>query len=288
MKYLIILLSPLFVFLNSAPNENLNSSNVPNVENNEDLIKLVNDFQGDWISKSYIDRLRSTNSPFQAQNESFKNLFIDSSMIDSDYIGVSIYEYGATEMPSTSYFRRIESTKFQFSHSKFEEELIRDTCMNNCVMLEFSNEKGTKVIRLSSGEKTEEFVQIPKNCNYYHLCELNEYANQLFLSGTHQLLDAKRKIISPNVEIKSNGVVFGCDFEKIQVWTYFREINGIFEQDVIQIGRANENLEYFQGNENNVFYFEVSNNETLLYSLKVDMENYLVEKDKLAYVLRRK
>lgn len=287
MKFLIIILLPLIACSNSEPKEKVDSNNISSKGNNKELTTLVYEFQGHWISKSYIERMTTTNSPFLAQKESFKNLYLDTSLIESNYIGVSIYKYGDTETPPTSYYRKVGAKKFQYSHSKFGDALIRDTCQNNCQILEFFNKKGEKVIRFSYSEKVDEFIQISKNCDS-HLCELNEFSNKLLLKGSYELLDAKRKTISQKIEIKSNGVVSGCDFEKIQVWTYFRELNGIFEQDVIQIGKANEKLEFYQGKEKNVFYFEVKDNEIILHSLKVDMENYNVKKDKLKYILKRK
>lgn len=292
MKYLILLLIPFFSCSNgeSAKDTKTNDNKVESREtfNNPDLIKLASEYQGDWISESYINKMIKSKSPYEAQKGSFQNIYIDSSLIDKEYFGISIYTYGDTETPPISYYRKIKENEFLFSHSKFGDILIEDTCESGCNRLVFINGNGQKTIRLTTKKGTSDFIQLEKNCNDSHLCELDAYANKIFLDGSYILLDGERNVLSANFNISKDGMSIGYkDIERLQIWTYFREINGVFENDIVQIGeRTSEQLEYYQDNSENVFSFELKNEEINLFSL--DIDDYNVVKKELKYILKKK
>lgn len=101
-------------------------------ESKEYINNLSFKYSGNWISKSYIDNISATKSPYEAQKLSFQNILIDPTLNQGKFIGISIYAYGNTEASPISYFERINEHEFIYSHSKFENELIGNSCQVNC------------------------------------------------------------------------------------------------------------------------------------------------------------
>lgn len=146
-----------------------------------------------------------------------------------------------------------------------------------------------KTIHLISGNEETEFIQLQETCNNYHLCELDQFIYQEILAGSYTLMDHNRKVLCKNFTIGTNGITDGFDsIQKIQLWSFYREINGLFESDVIQIGSASDNqLNYYQFNQNNVFYFSLINDEYILTSLHVDMDKFEVQEKNVKFILKK-
>ncbi|NME71067.1 hypothetical protein [Flammeovirga aprica] len=292
MKYLILLLIPFFSCSNSESLKDTktidNKVESRETVNNPDLIKLASEYQGNWISESYINKMIKSKSPYEAQKESFQNIYIDSSLIDKEYFGISIYTYGDTERSPIYYYKKIKENEFLFSHKKIGDEFLGDPCTSGCDKLIFVNTNRQKTIRLQTKKGISDFIQLEKNCEDSYLCELDAFANKIFLEGSYVLLDGERNVLSAKFNIGKEGIAKGYkEIERLQIWTSFREINGVFESDIVQIGeRTSKQLEYYQDNPENVFYFEVKNEEINLFSL--DMEDYTVVKKELKYILKKK
>lgn len=255
-----------------------------------ELLDLASKFQGNWISESYIHKMTTSRSPYQAQEESFEVIYIDTSFIINGYFGISIYTYGDTEMLPITYFKKTKENEFLLSHVKFENDLLDDTCKIACDRLIFLDNNGQKSIRLTTKDGESDFIQLERTCDDSHLCEIDEYANKVFLQGNYILMDGKNNVLAPNFEINEKGLTKGYeDIEKLQIWTYFREGNGLFETDIVQIGeRTSNSLNFYQEIPENVFLIEITDNEIKLYSLGINMDEYLVVKKELKYFLKKK
>jgi len=148
MKYLTLLLIAFLISSNSestiAPKSTLHQVGPSELVMNSELLGLAQTYQGDWISESYINKMTESKSPFEAQKEPYQNISIDQRFIVNGYFGISIFNYGETETPPISYFKKLNENEFLLSHLKFGEDLLGDTCKSDCNTLIFLNNNGKK------------------------------------------------------------------------------------------------------------------------------------------------
>lgn len=257
-----------------------------------DKIDRINPaFYGVWIDKSYYDFLLSSKSPYLTQkSHPYTIIYINESSEVENRVKLYEYKYGQTEISSMQYYSHQDNQLF-FSFETFDGILIGDTCRNDCkrIFLEISDR--STLLRKFENNSTKDYIKIDSRCigNSFD-CEVTKLITTHFLKGSYMVLDHKKEVLMNEINIDENGFIKGqTKFHRMILLNFFREINGAYEFDVLELSSRNAvQQEEIQPDKIKRFKLERSIDTLILRNTFFDEDNFEVTVGEIEYYLVKK
>jgi hypothetical protein len=214
------------------------------------------------VNIEYLNSIKKYKSPYKTQEEHpYYEVFIDSKNVQNNLIGFYDYEYGQTEISSFHFFDW-KNKQLLYKHSTFDGEIVKKACAQPFKKIDFIVQNNDTILRIVKHDNLKVQLKKVKNtCKEDVFDEsINNFISATILEGKFKLLDENKTPLSKFISVDKFGKISGYPpFYRIILWNFFREMNGVFEHDVIEIvtqKNKNEEFGFYRESVENLFKFE--------------------------------
>lgn len=226
------------------------------------LADFVRSTEGIWVNTDYLNSIKKYKSPYKTQEEHpYYEVFIDSKNVQNNLIGIYDYEYGQTEISTFHYFDW-KNQQLIYKHSTFDGEVLENKYSRHFKKIDFIVQNEDTIMRIVKHDNTRvELKKVKNNCKQEVFDEsINNYISATILQGKYKLLDEHKTSVCKSISVDAFGKISGYKpFYRLVLWNFFREINGIFEHDVMEIvteKNKNEQFGFYRESVENLYKFE--------------------------------
>lgn len=265
-----------------------------NSETKQELVDFVESVKGTWVNKEFYESIVNDKSPYKSQEENpYYLVYIKPEMIENNAIGIYDYSYGQTEISSVLYYE-LSDNKLAYRHAKFDGEISTEKQNTYFKKMNVVIENGDTILHVERNDHTSiDFVRINNECLDDDFdCEISQFITSTLLAGNYILKNQHNEVASSNFKIDKFGRITGNNsFKRAMLWNFFREVNHMFECDVLELTPSTSNKKpvgFYDGDVENLFKFECKTDTIVLKQLLHDTENDLVTVGSIAYYLIRK
>lgn len=250
----------------------------------DQLIVAPDPLVGNWINKRYADKLKETQSPYQAAQQ-FPYEVLSIRPAGTDSLLVQEIKYEESESNEWHYFTK-EASLYQQVASR-ETNCANCTyqpCTDHCQQIRFADGDG-EVVLLDQ----KEFVRLPNLCpspeKDWWLC-LDYWVNQQTIAGNYEVLALATKEVF-DIQILDNGIISGWPKRsKYLVWNWFQAEQQAYAFDVLQFTTNDYTNDQFDFSE--AYALERVNGTIHLFRTEINPETRLAERKELIFELRKR
>ncbi len=176
-------------------------------------------------------------------------------------IGIYDYEYGQTEISTFHYFDW-KSQQLIYKHSTFDGEIVEKGFAQPFKKIDFIVQNNDTVLRIVKHDNTRvELKKVKTNCKQDVFDEaIDQFISATILQGKYKLLDEHKTSVCKSISVDKFGKISGYSaFYRIVLWNSFREMNNVFEHDVMEIvsqKNKNEQFGFYRESVENLYKFE--------------------------------
>jgi hypothetical protein len=247
---------------NSVNNTELQDSLQGILETEQSLEDFVHSIEGVWVNIEYLNSIKKYKSPYKTQEEHpYYEVFIDSKNVQNNLIGFYDYEYGQTESSTLHYFDW-KNKQLIYKHSIFDGKKLGNNYSQHFKKIDFIVQNNDTILRIVKHDNLKVQLKKVKNtCKEDVFDEsINYFISATILQGKYKILDENKTPLNKSISVDKFGKINGYPpFYRIILWNFFREMNGIFEHDVIEIvtqKNKNEEFGFYRESVENLYKFE--------------------------------
>lgn len=262
--------------------------------NKEEEKEMRKFYEGTWINVDFYNSIKKYKSPYIAQLKTPSFIvYSEPSKNNKDLYEVQEYYYGQTEICYDQYFQ-FKGYFLQYEFQCFDGSIVEENQPVPIRKMVFTIDKVENPLLYESMNNTRYFLKkIDAKSNFKkNSFNISHLISELILQGKYSLYNDSKKLISQEISIDKYGNISNCNyFKKAILWSYFREVNSIFEFDVlnlIPINTDSEECSFFQGKTDNLYKFEYRNDTIKLRELIYDSEKEKIISKRVKYHLVKK
>lgn len=252
----------------------------------DSLIREV--FTGTFLNLEYYTSILKHKSPYLAQAQSpYFIVRSKPSENNKDLYEIMEFHYNQTEISSVQYYQ-FKGYFLEYDFEFFDGRLVEGISYKHKRLFTIGIDKIYNPLQYESIDYNKySLLKIEDQTDYQ--TAINQFITKNILVGNYSLLDSSKNIISKNIFIDKYGKIHNCKhFKRAVLWDNFREVNSIFEFDVLNLVPSDDNSnDYFsfRGKTDNLFKFEYTKDLIKLRSLNYNEENQTIIPGNINYYL---